>query len=246
MLRAMAKACFCGCGLDVPFGRRRVANELGETYDEHLAIFRGALERSVLQPAEESELRELVAAGGPLRDGLRDVVHGTLDRKDFDKSSGRAWLKRAIDVRGRMAEQLIAEDYAGWNAHEQAELVHAGSHAPAVVIAVDDTGMTVNNDPRVRVRLRVEPDGEPPFEVERKVLVSRVAIPRTGERVTVHYDPEDRSRFTFRNADLADGSAAGAPSRLDDLAKLGELRAGGVLTEAEFESEKRRILSASD
>ncbi|MEY9953657.1 SHOCT domain-containing protein [Leifsonia sp. EB34] len=35
-----------------------------------------------------------------------------------------------------------------------------------------------------------------------------------------------------------------APSVLDQLAQLGELRAAGVLTDAEFEAQKARILSA--
>ncbi|MFE4948798.1 SHOCT domain-containing protein [Leifsonia sp. NPDC056665] len=35
-----------------------------------------------------------------------------------------------------------------------------------------------------------------------------------------------------------------APSVLDQLAQLGELRAAGVLTEAEFEAQKARILNA--
>ena len=65
---------------------------------------------------------------------------------------------------------------------------------------------------------------------------------RAGERVEVAYDPDDRDRFTFRVADLAD-DVARAPSRLDELAKLAELRSSGVLTEEEFETEKRRILA---
>lgn len=35
-----------------------------------------------------------------------------------------------------------------------------------------------------------------------------------------------------------------APTPLDQLAQLGELRAAGVLTEAEFEAQKARLLSA--
>lgn len=44
----------------------------------------------------------------------------------------------------------------------------------------------------------------------------------------------------------AQDAAAGAtaPSPLDQLAQLGELRAAGVLTEAEFEAQKARILNA--
>ena len=59
----------------------------------------------------------------------------------------------------------------------------------------------------------------------------------------VVYDPDDRDRFTFRVADLA-ADDADAPSRVDELAKLAELRSGGFLTQEEFEAEKRRLLAA--
>jgi hypothetical protein len=39
-------------------------------------------------------------------------------------------------------------------------------------------------------------------------------------------------------------AAAPAPDRLAQLAQLGELRTAGVLTDAEFESEKARILAS--
>lgn len=39
-------------------------------------------------------------------------------------------------------------------------------------------------------------------------------------------------------------TAGAAPSPLDQLTQLGELRAAGVLTEAEFEAQKARILNA--
>jgi hypothetical protein len=237
----MASECFCGCGLEVPFGRRRAANALGARFDEQLRVFRGALERGP-DRGRQHVLAELVASGEALRESLRGVVHGTIDRNDYDKRASRAWMKRALEERRQLADELAAQDYAGWNTFEQSELVHAGRRAPAVVIEVKDTGTTINNQPRVRLQLRVQPEGEPPFEVERKLLVSRLAIPRPGERVEVAYDPDDRQRFTFRVADLADDVAA-APSRLDDLARLAELRSAGVLTEEEFEAEKRRILT---
>lgn len=44
--------------------------------------------------------------------------------------------------------------------------------------------------------------------------------------------------------EVAAPQAGAAPSVLDQLAQLGELRAAGVLTEAEFEAQKARLLSA--
>lgn len=237
----MAKTCFCGCGREVPFGRKRLTNMLGARLDTDLAMFEGALERAP-DPEHDAELQELVATGRPIRDGLRDILHGTLDRKDFDKEAGQAWLERAGRQRGRLAMEVVQEDYAGWNGHNQAELLLTGIRANAEIVGVQDTGMTVNDDPRVLVRLRVKPEGADPFEIERKVLVSRVAVPRRGEQVEVAYDPKEPTNFTFRMADLTDGSQAGADDPLEKLERLGALRDKGVLTQAEFESAKRQLL----
>jgi hypothetical protein len=243
----VATECFCGCGAEVPFGRRRATNLVGGQTAEQLAVIRGALDGGA-EPEHAAQLADLVSRGDALVEALREVVHGTRDRKDFDKGASRAWMKEALDVRERLAKDAIAQDYAGWNALEQSELIHTGKRAAAHILDVHDTGMTVNENPRVKVRLRVEPPGEEPFEVERKVLVSRVRIPRAGERVEVVYDPDDPERFTFRVGDLADDAAAAAATPADAtieaLERLARLREQGVLTDQEFAEQKRRVLGA--
>jgi hypothetical protein len=113
-------------------------------------------------------------------------------------------MKEALAIRGQLAKALAHEDYVGWSLLEQADLVHSGRRARGVIVELGDTGWTINNDPRVDVTIRVEPVDEPPFEVTRRLTVSRLEIPRKGERVEVAYDPGDRSRFTFRVSDLTD------------------------------------------
>src|ERR1700731_3940525 len=88
-------------------------------------------------------------------------------------------------------------------------LEEAGVDAPAQVLAVQDTGVTVNNNPRVKLTMSVTPpDGSSPFEVSTKHLVSRVAIPRAGDAFMVRYDPEDHDNFAIVGA----AEAAGAPA----------------------------------
>jgi hypothetical protein len=94
-------------------------------------------------------------------------------------------------------------------------LQKAGVDAPAQILAVQDTGVTVNNNPRVKLPMNVTPpDGGAPFQVSMKHLVSRVAVPRAGDAFMVRYDPEDHDNFAIVGAAEAP-AGAGAPADLD-------------------------------
>src|SRR5438067_3774702 len=83
-------------------------------------------------------------------------------------------------------------------------LEEAGVTAPAQIVSVQDTGVTVNNNPRVKLTLAVSPtDGSGPFQVSMKHLVSRVAVPRAGDVFTVRYDPEDHDNFAIESGGTA-------------------------------------------
>lgn len=69
-------------------------------------------------------------------------------------------------------------------------LKKVGVDADAVVLAVSDTGVTINKNPYVKLRLRVEPMGIAAYETEVKAMVSRVAIPRPGDGLRVKFDPD--------------------------------------------------------
>jgi len=153
-------------------------------------------------------------------------------------------------------------------------LIASGLRGVGVVTDVRDTGMTVNDNPRVKMVFRVEPlDGSAAFEAKKTSTVSRVAIPRAGDRYPVWYDgadPEtwmyavvadDNGRQQIRAmfgpaaetmtgiGNAAAGTVAAAPTTapeqgpLERLQKLSELRAAGVLDDAEFEATKARILA---
>lgn len=97
------------------------------------------------------------------------------------------------------------------------------------------------------------PDGSAPFVIERRATVSRVRIPREGDRFRVKYfagEPDSAKLQRRTDEDLAAGAGSAGPAPvtedpLDRLQKLAELRQGGVLTEAEFSEAKARILSAT-
>lgn len=108
-------------------------------------------------------------------------------------------------------------------------LEQAGVDAPAVVVALRDTGMTINDNPRVVMTLEVSrPDGGT-FQVEHKTTVSRVQIPRPGDRFGVRYVPEDPDNFEIlgmlpggEGAFSVDSASAG------DIAAAVQAGAGGA------------------
>lgn len=131
-----------------------------------------------------------------------------------------------------------------------AQLAEHGRRCPGRVLSVDDTGVTINNNPRVRMTVRAEPPGEPPFDLVKTATVSRVQIPRPGDRCTVFYDPADRQSKNGITFDPVPGSppapAQGVPHEdgdpLEKIAKLGRLRDQGLVTAEEFEQQKQRLL----
>ena len=75
-----------------------------------------------------------------------------------------------------------------------ADLMATGSKGVGTVVSVRDTGTTINDNPRVEMVFRVEPlDGSPTMDLTKKTTVSRVEIPRQGDRYPVWYDPADAS-----------------------------------------------------
>jgi Short C-terminal domain len=156
---------------------------------------------------------------------------------------------------------------------QAAQLFQTGSRAVGTITDVQDTGTTINDNPRVVLRFRVDPlDGSPSFDAEKKATVSRVQIPPIGGRYPIFYDASDPTTFAYVTVDDdqgratvvqmfgdafgADASGVGLPAApqaaapaatadpLDQIKKLGELRDAGVLTDAEFEAKKAELLGS--
>jgi hypothetical protein len=83
-----------------------------------------------------------------------------------------------------------------------AELFETGAKGAGTLISVQDTGMTVNDNPRVKMTFRVEPlDGSPAFDATKTTTVSRVQVPRQGDRYPVWYDQQDQSKWAYATID---------------------------------------------
>lgn len=144
------------------------------------------------------------------------------------------------------------------------ELVASGRKGIGTIVEVQDTGATINDNPRVTIRMRIAPlDNGPPVERSKTVTVSRVAVPRVGERYPAWFNNEDPEKWMFATdmdetapAEIRDmfararaaGEAeleeadGGEDSPVAELARLSELWKDGALTDAEFADAKARLL----
>jgi len=77
------------------------------------------------------------------------------------------------------------------------KLLESGEPAVATILKVTDSGVTMNNIyPVVKVLLEVRPQGRPPYQVETRMILSRVDIPQVqpGTVVPVKIDPRNPKR----------------------------------------------------
>jgi hypothetical protein len=75
------------------------------------------------------------------------------------------------------------------------ELMAGGRAGTARIDARRDTGLTVNDDPSMEFDLLVTLDGETPYTVTHRQVVSRLALSslEPGATVAIRVDPADRS-----------------------------------------------------
>ncbi len=77
-------------------------------------------------------------------------------------------------------------------------LVATGARATGTVVSITDTGMTINDNPRVQLVMRIQPeDGSPAWDATKAVTVSRIAVPRVGDRFPVWYDPANPAQWAY-------------------------------------------------
>jgi hypothetical protein len=74
-------------------------------------------------------------------------------------------------------------------------LAQNGLDATAEVHSVLDTGATINMNPVVELKLTVTPVAGPAFETTTRTMVSRIAVPRKGDKISIKYNPADASQI---------------------------------------------------
>jgi len=90
-------------------------------------------------------------------------------------------------------------------------LAKNGVPASAKILEVHDTGMTVNNSPRIKLLLEVTSPMGGTYMVETKQIISRLqtALFQPGAVLQVLVDPNDKNMISF---DYSDSSASSTPA----------------------------------
>lgn len=81
---------------------------------------------------------------------------------------------------------------------ERLSLLRHGESAVAEILSISDTGVTVNDNSRVALRLFVQPQSRTGFEASVKLLIPRLSLAafQPGSKIRVRFDPNDLQRVT--------------------------------------------------
>jgi hypothetical protein len=94
------------------------------------------------------------------------------------------------------------------------KILETGLPAQATILEVRDTGVTVNNNPQIKLILQVTPSTGIPYQAEVKLLISRLETYKyqPGMTLPVKYDPNDTSRVAIDFSGNGSSGQASAPA----------------------------------
>jgi len=101
-----------------------------------------------------------------------------------------------VAIQIMVATRVKKKFYANY---DNADLLKNGNEAPATILKVWQTGLKVNINEQIGLRLQVQaPDGDP-YETEIKAVVPKVLMGQyqEGRAVQVNVDPYDRTRVAL-------------------------------------------------
>jgi hypothetical protein len=96
--------------------------------------------------------------------------------------------KDAVDQMNKGLD--AAKQYSDYN-----NISQTGMGATAEVLSIEDTGALVNFNPVVRMKLRVQPQFGAGFETTAEAAVSKIAVPRIGDKINIKYNPVNTSEI---------------------------------------------------
>jgi hypothetical protein len=127
-----------------------------------------------------------------------------------------------------------------------------GVKAAARVLEVHDTGVTINDNPQVGLKLELRTQEGARLEVDARTVVSRLSVGNVQPGILAHviYDPLKPQRLVVESFEAPEQPAADEgssderpPTTTERLLELGDLRARGLVTEEEYQTKRTEILS---
>ncbi|MCL4559123.1 MAG: SHOCT domain-containing protein [Chloroflexi bacterium] len=118
-----------------------------------------------------------------------------------------------------------------------------GVNAPAKVLKVWDTGVSMNDNPQVGLLLEVTPKWGASFQAEVKTLVSRLnsGLVQPGLEAEVRYDPQNPKKLQLVSIDTQQLQPSGVAGRLEELTQL---RDKGLINADEYHQKREEILKS--
>ncbi len=74
-------------------------------------------------------------------------------------------------------------------------IAQSGMDATAEVLSIQDTGSLINMNPVVILQLKVQPVVGAEFTTTAQTMVSKIAIPRVGDKIKIKYNPANPSQL---------------------------------------------------
>jgi hypothetical protein len=98
---------------------------------------------------------------------------------------------RAMKDLAATGNQMMGE--MAQQAQDAQRLMQVGRVGQATVMAIRDTGVTINENPQAELDLQVALEGAPTYPVTHRQVISRIAIGgfQPGATVPVRVDPQD-------------------------------------------------------
>ena len=123
---------------------------------------------------EKDPQKALDNAKKTLNSGITGGLTKAFMGKDFVNEMNGAMNQGQAALDGLQQQQWLAQN---------------GLEATAEVVMVQDTGATVNMNPVVLIQMKVTPAAGAPFDVTTQTMVSRIAVPRAGDKIKIKYNP---------------------------------------------------------
>jgi hypothetical protein len=121
-------------------------------------------------------------ADNALNKGVSGFMAKTFMGKDFVNQANQS-----IDM---------AKKYTDANG-TQAQLAQTGLPATAEVLGIADTGAMINYNPVVKLKLKVTPQYGVAYDTEIETAVSKIAVPRVGDKINVKYNPANQNEMVI-------------------------------------------------